>query len=101
MKPAWRSESLYERARQACLANIAARLTKCLHNFSTFQFSSFSLFDVLKCALQVNTVAKRLPVLFTVDETDVCLFETFLRGNTGLSRSTGKDLGSTLYEVTM
>lgn len=65
--------------------------------YTTFQLSNFlfSLFDVLKCALQVNTVAKRLPVLFTLDETDVCLFETFLRGNTGLSCSTGKDLGST------
>ena len=72
--------------------------------YTTFQLSNFllfSLFDVLKCALRVNTVAKHLPVLFTVDETDVCLFETFLHGNTGLSCSTGKDLGSTLYKVTM
>ena len=76
MKPAWwRSESLFERARQTGLPNIAARLPKYLHNFSTFHFSPFSL--CLMCfslLFQVNTVAmvaKRLCILFT-KQTSVC-----------------------------
>ena len=52
-----------------------------LHNFP---FLLFSVLDALKCSLQVNTVAKRLYTCLP-DETDVCLFDTFLRGNAGLS----------------